>query len=252
MSDNQPLENGDNDFSSRSTELTGQPAVGGKFPQLQHVQITKTVTDGSGNKNDVVVNLATDDKLELLRLLLNDINGKTINTSNISGSVSVSNFPSSFSVNTISGFATETTLNDVKTALNDLKTYNDQVEGKLDAVSALLTTIQGFVDGVETLLTGIRNDNIISGNTTEVILSVTSTSQSLVASNSSRKMGVLYNKSDVDVYYALGTTATTNSFCIKPEGYALVALGGKVFTGAVHLRHASSGNKNVNFIQALS
>lgn len=158
---------------------------------------TKNIDDNtySGNRVQVIELLnqisgfSTETKLEAVRALLDLINQKTINTSAISGSVEVSNFPSSFEVNLITGFATST----LQTALNT----------KIDTLIAQMSPVA----------TGYTEANVTLGTTASTVLAL----------NANRKGGFIQNLSDTDVFISeFIAPTTTTGFVIAPYGTYII------------------------------
>lgn len=205
MADNQTLDNGELDFNARSTQLSDNS-------QLQHVRITKP----NGSNQDEDIDFATNAKLELVRLLLNSINDKTINTNAISGVVSVDNFPSSTTVNTISGFATSS---------------------KQDLAQTTLDLIKAEVSSIKSSYTEVLYSNISTSVTTPIAL------------NANRKGGVIINLSDVDIYInetneANFSLAYTSNFYPIYSGQSYTVRT----TNAIRVFSASGSSKKIRFL----
>lgn len=129
---------------------------------------------------------------------------------------------------------TNSTLSTISSLITTLNTYVDQLEGftdgleglitstntKLDTVNTNLVLIQGYVDGLEALVTTTNttlasiDGKITSATGTISSVAASTSSVTLLASNSSRKGFKLYNDSNSSCRVAFAATASTTSFTI--------------------------------------
>ncbi len=73
-----------------------------------------------------------------------------------------------------------------------------------------------------------------SAAVTQLLFTVTTTSQVILAANASRKIGWVRNISDADIYVSLsGTAATTLPHKVKPDASLNLGNSSGVYTGAV-------------------
>lgn len=207
MSDNQIITNKNLPFKASSTEIGTSE---GKSIQLQHVAlkhwngtnlqdvnlitlIASIVTELEKKPNSNITGFSTDSKLDELKTLLTAINNKTIDTSNINGSVTV---------NTISGFATETTLANILAKI----ITSPATEAKQDT---LISKIDALISQFSLASSGYTEANATLGTSSGTIL----------LASSSRKGGFIQNLSDSDVFISEFIVPTiTTGFVLAPYG----------------------------------
>jgi hypothetical protein len=84
-----------------------------------------------------------------------------------------------------------------------------------------------------------------TSSVTEVAVNVTTSSSTILASNSSRRAGWLINLSDTTIYVSFGSTATTSKIPVFQYGTLPLSCNGINYTGAVNAIHAGTGSKGV-------
>lgn len=151
----------------------------------------------------------------------------------IDGTVAISNFPATqpvsgtvtANIGTTGGLALDATLTNAtqKTKIVDTAGVNVAV---VDATGDIQVDINNFP--------AIQAISFSSNSTaTESNVAASITNVTLLASNASRKMAMIYNDSTSDLYVKLGTTASTSSFTVKMVSQAYYELPIPVYTGQI-------------------
>lgn len=202
MSNNQQLENGDEDFISRDTELTGYDPVEGKYPRLQHVQPTKANEDGT----DSPIDFATEETLGEIKTALQAISGYNDQVESKLDAVTAAINALAAYIDTLeaSTDGLETLVAGTNTAIAALQTYLDQLEGYTDGVEGLISTLTAKLPAALTAAGNLKVAVLESTPTlptvTETIFNVTTSSQIALPANANRKSAFVQNISDTDMW----------------------------------------------------
>lgn len=123
----------------------------------------------------------------------------------------------------------------IETLLTAIDGHVDGLETLIGTTNSTLTTIDGRVDGLETLITATNTALALefASAATVTALASAATSAQLLAANSSRK-GLMLNNTDANaVLVKYGTTASATSFTVRITQNGYWEMPKPIYTGRI-------------------